>query len=167
MSTSIDQHSARSGRPDQATRRRHIEQTLDLASHLPRDERVLYEQVYLHGQPVAGLAALAKVRPRVLYDRLKRIRERMKTREFKVTSECLELLPANYRTVARYRFLHGLSVAKTARAAGLTPYQVRQREQAVRALLRVAPRLMAAHALGVLGDCDDVDGSPLKKVNGY
>ncbi len=127
------------------------EQAVRLARHLDNDERRLVEQVYRHGQPVAGLAALAGVRPEVLRRRLTSIGKRMQGPDFQVVSECLELFPAKYQPVARLKYLQGYSLQRLARVTGLTLHQARQQLCAVEALISVARQLMAADAVAGLG----------------
>ncbi len=128
------------------------EEAVRMAKFLCEPERRLVEQVFRHGLPIAGIAAVAGTRPGVLHRRLEKVCKRMNTVEFRVVSEVWELFPTKYQSVARLRFLQGYSLERVAQATELTVHQVRQRLCAIDALIRVGRQLMAASAVRGLGD---------------
>lgn len=141
--------------------RRGAEELVRWARYLDPEDRRLIVQVFQQGQPICGLAPVWGTRESVLRGRVDRLRDRMRTKEFRVVAECLDLFPEPYRLVAELRYLRGRSLAAVVAETGLTLHQVRERLGAVDALIRVGRALMTANAVSklpeVFGDVEDAE----------
>lgn len=119
-----------------ASRRDAADQVLQLAEHLAERDRLLLEQLYRHGQPIAQVARLTRQRPRVLQRRVKHLLKRVASPQYRWVAGRLELLPPELRAVARRGVLQGQSLRETARTTGRTLHEVRVAMVELRAMAR-------------------------------
>lgn len=106
-------------------RRAWVERILDLARHLDEPDRLLIEQVYRHGRPIAELARLTGTNMRTLQRRVAHLILRMRRRDYQFVACQPELLPKHVRRVAQHVILEGKSLREAAEKTNLSLHQVR------------------------------------------
>jgi DNA-directed RNA polymerase specialized sigma24 family protein len=104
-----------------------IEELAQWARFLAPQDRVLVEQVAVHGQPASALAQLAGVSERQVQRRLQALVRRTKRPEFRLIALCPEVLPPEHLALARARFLEGRPLRDAADRANLSLHAARHR----------------------------------------
>ena len=127
--------------PNKVNQRRHIRRTnaarvLRLARKLPAPERLLIEQVYRHGLPVAEVARLTAKPTRSLQRRVANLIQRIRQPLYQFVASRGELLPREVRSTAKYSVLAGLSLRQTSIMTGLSLHRVRQHMNVIEILSR-------------------------------
>lgn len=115
-------------------RRRQIEHILALAQHLDEADRLLIEQVFGQGMPVAKLARLAGKPARRLQRRVQVLVQHMNQPIFTFIVSHRDLLPRPARASAEMVLLRRRSLRAAARSTGLSLHRVRQHVRTVQAM---------------------------------
>lgn len=118
-------------------RRRGVERLVELSEFLPEAERLLIQQVYVHGLKTAELARLTGEPAYRVRRKLARILKRMRQPAFRFLAANGELFPRTQRRILELAVFHGQSLRKIAGQTGLSLHQVRQQLAAFRALGRL------------------------------
>jgi len=119
------------------SRRSHIDELRTFTEHLPRDDKMLIEQV-LDGQlPMTQLARLYRQPARQLQRRAQSIIKRLSDKHFRFVALQMNTLPPEVRNTARHVILHGRSMRKAAEISGQSLHMVRQNMNTVRATARL------------------------------
>lgn len=130
--------SGASGRPSGAgVMRGRVEVLLELARHLPVQDRALVEQVIRRGASAAEVARLRGERPRATQKRLRSLFQRMRSREYRLLAEREALVPENVRAAARAVIFERRTLRETARLTHQSLHDVRRHMLAVRTLARL------------------------------
>lgn len=112
----------------------HIEQIIGRAAYLPREERALIMAVYQQGQSYAQLADLCGQSARCLRREVKRILQRMASREFAFVAVNMDSWPSTMRRVAQTCVLEGAPVRSASASLQLSLHTVRKHRTMVRFL---------------------------------
>lgn len=115
-------------------RRNHLQQLVELASHLPPDERRLVEMTRGDGRSVRRVAMSLGHCPRALQRRLKRILDRLRDPVFAFLVIHRDLLPLALRIVGDHIILQGCTLHETAQRTRQSLHTVRHQLTALRAL---------------------------------
>jgi len=118
-------------------RRAQMDELRALVDYLPKNDKLLIEQVLDGNLPMTQLAKLYHQPARHLQRRAQSIIKRLSDKHFKFVALQIKTLPPEVRTTARHVVLHGLSMRKTAESSGLSLHRVRSDMNTVRATARL------------------------------
>jgi hypothetical protein len=97
------------------------EQIASRAAFLPRSERLLLEQLYIHGWPASRIATLTGERARTIRQRARRLAQRVMSPAFAFVTVGGHTLDDEHRRLAAGVFVRGLSVRRASVDIGI-PY---------------------------------------------
>ena len=119
------------------SKRAQIDELRALAEHLPKDDRLLIEQVLDGHMPISHLARMYQQPPRYLQRRAQSILKRLSNKYFRFVALQINTLPHEVRSTARHVILNGQSMRKTAQTSGLTLHRIRNHMNTVHATARL------------------------------
>ena len=118
-------------------KRAQVDELRARAEYLPKDDRLLIEQVLAGNMPIAHLARMYQQPPRYLQRRAQSILKRLSHKYFKFVALQMNTLPREVRSTAKLVILYGQSMRKTAETSGLSLHKVRNHMNTVRATARL------------------------------
>jgi len=127
------------------------------AELLSPEDRELIQAVFVRGQTARSLAVMAGLSSRAISNRVKRLADRMASREFINAARALPYLEPSDATLASLRFCAGLSERKLADKTGLSPYTIRRRLDRISAQIAMINRIRrTAGRLGGHGPVEEL-----------
>lgn len=114
-----------------------LEAAMRRAEHLDAVDRLLLEQVFVHGVTITDLARFRGERRERLGRRVASLMRRIGSPMFVYVAGHLDLLPSPARRAADLFYLKGRSLRDIARETGMTLHHVREHIRMVRALSRL------------------------------
>lgn len=125
------------GQDRRRLRRDRVERLLQRAEHLSREDRLLIEQVYLHGIAVSDVARLSGKPARTLRRRITGLVQRMNSPLFEFVISHNDLLPPSMRRTADLVVLRGHSLRRASRASGQSLHHTRLHVRSLQVLARL------------------------------
>ncbi|MEQ9460957.1 MAG: sigma factor-like helix-turn-helix DNA-binding protein [Phycisphaeraceae bacterium] len=114
--------------------RRRAEHVLQRAVLLPKDERMILEEIFRHGSSMAEVAEATGLPVRTLHRRVRTMLARMDSDLFLFVARHEKIIPPAARPTARRVALHGQSLRSVARETGASLHRVREHMRAVHTL---------------------------------
>jgi DNA-directed RNA polymerase specialized sigma subunit len=118
--------------PGRASSPAHLVQ---LAAHLPNDERGIIDAIYRDGIPTRTVAEIRGVTPWELRRQLSRLIRRLESPEFILTIRRAGKLSSRDGRIARACFVEGLPTRTAAQRLGVSYYQVRRQRERILSML--------------------------------
>lgn len=117
------------------------EQIASRAAFLPRSERLLLEQLYIHGWPASRIATLTGERARTIRQRARRLAQRVMSPAYAFVTVGGNALDDEHRRLAAAVFVRGLSVRRASAEVGIPYWRAQMLVRAVRTLAATSAAL--------------------------
>jgi len=118
--------------------RRSVERFVELAQHFEDADRLLVEQVYLHGMSMAEVARATGDHPRNVQRRMQTLMQRAQDPTFEYLTRRRHTLPRDLQVTARLRILQGQSLRRITRLTGRKLHDVRTQVEQIHGIVRTA-----------------------------